>query len=95
MLEIRNLHVAVGGKPILKGLDLTIPAGEHIGERRLAGAVRPHDGGDLALVHGEVQPADDLCAVFGDAGVEVSDLKHLLSVFKNRCARSGVSRGGG
>jgi Fe-S cluster assembly ATP-binding protein len=28
MLEIRNLHVAVGGKPILKGLDLTLPAGE-------------------------------------------------------------------
>jgi Fe-S cluster assembly ATP-binding protein len=28
MLEIRNLHVAVGGKPILKGLDLAIPAGE-------------------------------------------------------------------
>ena len=28
MLEIRNLHVSVGGKPILKGLDLTLPAGE-------------------------------------------------------------------
>ncbi len=28
MLEIRNLHVAVGGQPILKGLDLTLPAGE-------------------------------------------------------------------
>ncbi len=28
MLEIRNLHVSVGGKPILKGLNLTIPAGE-------------------------------------------------------------------
>jgi Fe-S cluster assembly ATP-binding protein len=28
MLEIKNLHVTVGGKPILKGLDLTICAGE-------------------------------------------------------------------
>lgn len=28
MLEIRNLHATVGGKPILKGLDLTIAAGE-------------------------------------------------------------------
>ena len=28
MLEIRNLHATVDGKPILKGLDLTIPAGE-------------------------------------------------------------------
>jgi Fe-S cluster assembly ATP-binding protein len=28
MLEIRNLHATVGGKPILKGLDLKIGAGE-------------------------------------------------------------------
>ena len=28
ILEIKNLHARVDGKPILKGLDLTIPAGE-------------------------------------------------------------------
>ena len=28
MLEIRNLHATVGGKAILKGVDLTIGAGE-------------------------------------------------------------------
>jgi len=28
MLQIRNLHVAIGGKPILKGIDLTIHPGE-------------------------------------------------------------------
>src|SRR5690554_6553683 len=28
MLEIRNLHVSVGGKEILKGIDLTVGAGE-------------------------------------------------------------------
>jgi Fe-S cluster assembly ATPase SufC len=28
MLEIRNLHATVGGKPILKGLDLEIGAGQ-------------------------------------------------------------------
>jgi Fe-S cluster assembly ATP-binding protein len=28
MLEIRNLHATVAGKPILKGLDLTVRAGE-------------------------------------------------------------------
>ena len=28
MLEIKNLHATVGGKPILKGLDLTVAAGE-------------------------------------------------------------------
>src|SRR3546814_20221256 len=28
MLEIKNLHATVGGKPILKGIDLTVKAGE-------------------------------------------------------------------
>jgi Fe-S cluster assembly ATP-binding protein len=28
MLEIRNLHVSVGGTPVLRGIDLTIPPGE-------------------------------------------------------------------
>ncbi len=28
MLEIKNLHASIGGKEILKGLDLTIPSGE-------------------------------------------------------------------
>ena len=30
-------------------------ARQHVGERRLAGAVRAHDGVDLALVEGEVR----------------------------------------
>ena len=28
MLEIKNLHASIGGKEILKGIDLTIPSGE-------------------------------------------------------------------
>lgn len=28
LLEIRNLHVTIDGQPVLKGVDLTIPAGE-------------------------------------------------------------------
>ena len=28
MLSIKNLHVSVGGKPILKGIDLEVAAGE-------------------------------------------------------------------
>ena len=35
-------------------------AGDHVGQGRLAGAVRPHDGGDLALVHGQGQAVEDL-----------------------------------
>ena len=32
---------------------VVVAAGEHVGERRLARAVRPHDGVHLALGHGE------------------------------------------
>ena len=28
MLEIKNLHAAIDGKEILRGLDLTVPKGE-------------------------------------------------------------------
>src|SRR5690606_16025948 len=67
-------------------------------ERRLAGAVRPHDGGDLAVLHGEVQAADDLGAVFGDAGVEISDFKHSFRLsfpsFRGRAAEPGIQCAG-
>jgi hypothetical protein len=35
-------------------------AGDDVGERRFAGAVRPHDRVNLALVHGQRQPVEDL-----------------------------------
>ena len=35
-------------------------AGDDVGQRRFAGAVRPHDRVDLALVHGERQPVENL-----------------------------------
>ncbi len=49
-------------------------AGDDIGERRLAGAVRPHDGRDLAGLHGEVEAIEDRLAVDGDG--EVLDFEH-------------------
>ena len=49
-------------------------AGDDIGQRRLAGAVRPHDRGDLAGVHRQAQPVDDFFA--GDGDVEIVDFKH-------------------
>ena len=45
------------------------PAGQHVGERALAGAVRAHDGVDLAGLHREVEAAQDL--VVADPGVKV------------------------
>ena len=51
----------------LAAFDLVILlAGDDVGERRFAGAVRPHDRGDLAVLHGEVQPIEDGGA--GDGG---------------------------
>ncbi len=47
--------------------------GDDVGERRLAGAVRPHDGVDLALVHGQRQPMENLAIL--DTDLQVFDFK--------------------
>jgi hypothetical protein len=51
-------------------------AGEHRGERRLAGAVRPHDRVHLARFHPEADPLEDLAAVLGQLGVQILDFEH-------------------
>src|SRR3546814_10882742 len=50
------------------------PPAEHIGERRLARAVRPHDRMDFARVDDERQALQD--RLVGDGGVEVFDFEH-------------------
>ncbi len=49
-------------------------AHERVGERRLAGAVRPHDRVHLVRVDGQVDAADDLRAVL-ERDVQVLDLE--------------------
>ncbi|ODN71252.1 hypothetical protein A6302_01449 [Methylobrevis pamukkalensis] len=67
---------------------IVVLARQDIGQGRLAGAVRAHDGMDLAGLHDEVDALQDLGAVFGDAGMQVLDLEHgLLSVQWSRRAR--------
>ena len=63
-------HLALGDLVLLL-------AGEHVGERRFAGAVRPHDGVHLAGVHGEVDAVQDFLAA--DFDVQVLDFKHYAS----------------
>ncbi len=48
-------------------------AGEHISQRRLAGAVRAHDGVHLARIHGEVETLQNFLAV--DFDVQVLDFQ--------------------
>ena len=48
-------------------------AGEHIGERRLARAVRAHAGMDLPLLDREIETVEDLLGV--DLDVQVFDFK--------------------
>ena len=48
-------------------------AHDHVGERRLAGAVGPHQGVDLALLDVEVEPVEDLLVL--DAHVQVAYLQ--------------------
>ena len=52
------------------------PAHDHVGQRRLARAVRAHDGVDLAGADREVDPREDLLA--GHAGPQAADLEHVV-----------------
>jgi NAD(P)-dependent dehydrogenase (short-subunit alcohol dehydrogenase family) len=57
-------------------------AGDDVGEGRLAGAVRPHDRVDLALVHGQRQPVEDLTLL--NTNLQVFHFKqshYLVSIY--------------
>ena len=51
-------------------------AGEHLGERALARAVRSHDGVDLARLHREVDALEDF--LVADARVQVLDFQQVV-----------------
>ncbi len=48
-------------------------AGQHIGERRLAGAVRAHDGRDLALLDRQRQAIEDFLVL--DLDMQIFDFQ--------------------
>ena len=77
-------HLAVG--------DLVVVlAGEHVGERRLAGAVRAHDGVHGAFLDRQVEAVEDFLAV--DLDVQVFDFKQSHSfVNQTICRPIAISR---
>ena len=48
-------------------------AGDDMGQRRFAGAVRPHDRVDLARIHGERQPVEDFALL--DTNLQIFHFK--------------------
>jgi len=80
MLEIKNLHVTVDGKPILKGLDLTIRAGE------VHAIMGPNGSGKSTLAY----------VLAGRDGYEVTDGsilyegRNLLELAPEERAREGI-----
>lgn len=80
MLEIKNLHAAIGGKEILKGIDLSLPTGE------VHAIMGPNGSGKSTLSY----------VLSGRAGYEVTegsvtlDGKDLLALSPEQRAASGV-----
>lgn len=80
MLEIRNLHVEVDGKPILKGIDLTVRAGE------LHAIMGPNGSGKSTLAY-VLAGREGYGATSGEIIFEGRD---LLAMAAEERARSGI-----
>ena len=65
-------------------------AHDHVGQRRLAGAVGAHEGVDLALADREVEPLEDLLVAGPDVEVADLEISHVLSV--SWCESDGDGR---
>ena len=80
LLEIKDLHAEVGGKEILKGIDLTVQAGE------VHAIMGPNGSGKSTLA--QVLAGRELYVVTG--GQVIYDGKDLLAMSPEDRARSGI-----
>ncbi len=53
---------------------IVLAARDHVRQRRLAGPIRPHDRGDFAVLHGEVQIDEDFPSI--NRNIQILDFKH-------------------
>jgi Fe-S cluster assembly ATP-binding protein len=80
MLEIRDLHVEVGGKPILKGIDLAVAAGE------VHAIMGPNGSGKSTLAH-VLAGRESYAVTAGEVRYRGRD---LLAMAPEERAREGV-----
>src|ERR1019366_3252636 len=80
LLEIKDLHAEVGGKEILKGIDLTVEAGE------VHAIMGPNGSGKSTLA--QVLAGRELYQVTG--GKVTYDGKDLLALTPEDRAREGI-----
>ena len=80
LLEIKDLHAEVGGKEILKGIDLTVQAGE------VHAIMGPNGSGKSTLA--QVLAGRELYVV--TSGEVIYDGKDLLAMSPEDRARSGI-----
>ena len=83
MLEIRNLHVSVDGKPILRGIDLAVKAGE------VHAIMGPNGSGKSTLAYA-LAGREDYEVTDGEALYEGRD---LLALAPEARAREGIFLG--
>ncbi len=80
MLEIRNLHASVGDKPILRGIDITVPDGE------IHAIMGPNGSGKSTLAY-VLSGREDFAVTEGSVTFDGAD---LLAMAPEQRAQAGV-----